>query len=83
MSNFHSETAGEMSAVYLLWFEWEEKDCELLVGVYSSEPEAKAAIERIKTKKGFSDFPEGLHIYRRELNKDTWSEGFIFDDISR
>jgi hypothetical protein len=38
--------------VYLLWFEQERDDCELLIGVYSTESEAKAAIERVKDQKG-------------------------------
>jgi hypothetical protein len=70
------------SMVYLLWFEQERKDCddcELLIGVYSSESEAKAAIERLKDQKGFASCPEGFHIYPCELNKDTWREGFIVD----
>jgi hypothetical protein len=39
-----------MTTVYVLWFEQEWKDCddcELLIGVYSSESEAQAAIERV------------------------------------
>ena len=68
--------------VYLLWFEQQRADCddcELLIGVYSSESEARAAIERVKDQKGFSSFPEGFHIYPYELNKDNWRDGFIVD----
>jgi hypothetical protein len=65
--------------VYLLWFEQERDDCELLIGVYSSESQAKAAIERVKNQKGFACFPEGFHIYPYTLNKDSWTEGFIVD----
>jgi hypothetical protein len=68
--------------VYLLWFEQEREDCddyELLIGVYSSELEAKAAVERVKDQKGFANFPEGFKIYRYTLNKDSWREGFIVD----
>ena len=54
-------------------------DCELLIGVYSSESEAQAAIERVKGQKGFANFPEGFHIYPHELNKDSWTQGFIVD----
>jgi len=46
--------------VHLLWFVKEqpegEEDVELLIGVYSSETEARAAIERVKDKLGFADF---------------------------
>jgi hypothetical protein len=68
--------------VYLLWFEQEREDCddcELLIGVYSTDAEAKAAIERLRCQKGFVDFPEGFHIYPYELNKDHWREGFVVD----
>lgn len=70
------------NTVYMLWFEQEHDDaddCELFIGVYSTESEAKAAIERIKGAKGFADFPEGFHVYPYELNKDHWTEGFIVD----
>ncbi len=69
--------------VHLLWFVSEmpegEKDVELLIGVYSSENEARAAIERIKGKRGFADSPEGFQICPYELNHDHWTEGFRMD----
>jgi hypothetical protein len=34
-----------------------EDDVELLIGVYSSDEEARAAIERVKDKPGLADFP--------------------------
>jgi hypothetical protein len=44
--------------VHLLWFAKEmpegEDDIELLIGVYSSNHEAPAAIARIKDKPGFA-----------------------------
>jgi len=67
---------------YMLWFEQERDDCDdcaLFIGVYSKEEQAKAAIERVKSQKGFIDFPEGFHIYPYELNKDHWTQGFIVD----
>jgi len=52
--------------VHLLWFEKEmpdgEEDIELLIGVYSTEEEAKAAIVRVRDKKGFSEYPEAFHV---------------------
>jgi hypothetical protein len=71
------------NVVYLLWFEKEmpegEEDIELLIGVYSSEETAKAAIERVKDKKGFVDFQQGFNIYPHQLDRDSWLEGFIMD----
>ena len=66
--------------VYLLWFipqEHQEDDDGLLIGVYESEAAAKAAIERLRGKPGFHDYPEGVEIHTRELNQDSWTEGFI------
>jgi len=68
--------------VYLLWFVnemAEQEDAELLIGVYSDETEAKAAIQRLKNQRGFVDFPAGFQIHAYELNRDHWTEGFIVD----
>jgi hypothetical protein len=69
--------------VHLLWFAKEmpegEDDVELLIGVYSSEAEAKAAIERVKNKRGFREFQEGFQISPYQLNRDHWDEGFVID----
>jgi len=69
--------------VYLLRFVKEmparEEDIELLIGVYSSTEEAKKAIERVKDEKGFADFQEGFQIHPYELNRDSWTKGFIVD----
>jgi hypothetical protein len=69
--------------VYLLWFVREMpegvEDVELLIGVYSSEIEAKAAIEHVKNQRGFVDYQEGFEISPYQLNHDNWTEGFILD----
>ena len=68
--------------VHLLWFVnqmAEQEDAELLIGVYSDEAEAGAAIARLKDQRGFADFPEGFQIHAYELNRDHWTEGFIVD----
>jgi hypothetical protein len=64
---------------YLLWFVSEadeEDDNGLLIGVYRSESMAKAAIERLRAKPGFADYPEGFQVHSRELDQDSWTEGF-------
>jgi homoserine kinase type II len=67
--------------VYLLSFVQErnsdEEDTELLIGVYESEEKAKDAIERLKDRPGFVDFPQGFVIDAYELNQDHWLEGFV------
>ncbi|MBV9144312.1 MAG: hypothetical protein JO065_00250 [Acidobacteria bacterium] len=69
--------------VHLLWFVKEmpegHEDIELLIGVYSSEPEARAAVERVKDRRGFADFPQGFQIHPYQLNRDHWTEGFIVE----
>lgn len=71
------------SEVYLLWFvakDDEEDDNGLLIGVYQTESSAKSAIERLRTKPGFVNYPEGFQIHKRELDCDSWSEGFVDAD---
>jgi hypothetical protein len=47
--------------------------------VYSSEAEAKAAIERVKNERGFAGFQDGFEICPYKLNRDHWTEGFIIE----
>jgi hypothetical protein len=68
--------------VHLLWFAREmpeEDDIELLIGVYSSNDEARAAIERMKDKPGFADFPQGFEVCSYSLDSDHWTDGFVLD----
>jgi hypothetical protein len=69
--------------VHLLWFVKEmpegEEDIELLIGVYSSNEEARAAIERMKDKRGFADFPQGFEVCPYPLDRDHWTEGFVLN----
>ncbi len=46
------------------------------IGVYSSEQEAKNAIERLKIQPGFRDRPNDFDISKSILNRDGWSEGY-------
>jgi len=66
--------------VQLLWFVQEradDEDTELLIGVYETETDAGAAIERLRGAPGFVDFPQGFKAEPYELNKDHWTEGFV------
>ena len=69
--------------VQLLWFAKEmpegEDDVELLIGVYSSDEEARAAIGRMKDKPGFADFPQAFEVCPYPLNRDHWADGFVLD----
>jgi len=69
-----------MNQVFLLWHvhEFEDReDDEKLIGVYRSEDDAKAAIERVRTQPGFADTPNGFQICPYELNLDHWTEGYV------
>lgn len=47
-----------------------------LIGVFSAEAEAQAAIEQLKSQSGFKDYPNGFHIDAYPLNQINWSQGF-------
>ena len=49
------------------------------IGVYSSELEAKNAVNRLRLVSGFSSHPEGFSVDRYEIDKDHWVEGFVTD----
>ena len=49
-----------------------------LIGVFSTEAEAQAAIEQLKSQSGFKDYPNGFHIDAYPLNQINWSSGFDF-----
>lgn len=68
-----------MDEVFLLWHVHEHEngeDDEKLIGVYRTESDAKAAIERVAFQPGFADLREGFQICPYDLNKDHWTEGF-------
>lgn len=48
-----------------------------LVGIYSSEELARAALERTRKLPGFSDEQDGFSIDRYEVDKDHWPRGFV------
>ena len=65
----------------------DEKDVKL-IGAYRSRSSALAAIERLRTQPGFSDFSKlvdpnidqdehGFYIGEFQLDQDNWSEGFV------
>jgi hypothetical protein len=71
-----------MDKVFLLWFTHtfaDDREDELLIGVYSSEEAAKAAQLRIGQEKGFVDQPEGFLISPYVLDQDHWASGYILD----
>ena len=70
-----------MDSVFLLWYVHApdtDDENEFLIGVYNTEEEAKTAIERLKDKPGFVNARDGFQIHPYEINRDHWTEGFIF-----
>jgi hypothetical protein len=49
---------------------------EKLIGVYRTEKDSLAAMERAKEKHGFSEAGDRFVIDKYELNQDHWTEGF-------
>lgn len=68
-----------MDAVFLLWHvhTLQGNDEELFIGAYSSENDARAAIDRLRDKPGFVNYPDGFQIHPYKLNLDHWTEGFV------
>lgn len=65
----------ETDFAYLLWHT-DACDDEKLIGVYRTEQEALAAIERVKEKPGFSDAGGQFECAKYKLGEDHWTEGF-------
>ncbi len=74
--------------VYPLWHfpidadtDFDDANERKSIGIYSSEALAKAAIERLKTKPGFRDWPDGFRIFEAQLDLDSWVDGYVpWDD---
>jgi len=69
-----------MDMAYDLWFirEYEDReDTQLHIGIYASEADALAAIEALRNKPGFRDYPQGFDIARTRLGMTGWQEGFV------
>ena len=47
-----------------------------LIGVFATQEQAEAAIEQLKSKPGFKDYPNGFHIDAYPLGQINWSSGF-------
>jgi homoserine kinase type II len=70
-----------MDKVFILQHERPETEGRMedvkLIGAYSSEAAAWAAIERLRMQPGFRDHPDAFTIDGYEIDKDHWKEGFI------
>lgn len=68
--------------VFLAWHTRTDSDSEdsKLLGVYSSDVAAHAAIDRLRDKPGFRNYLNGFDVSTCEVDHDAWTEGFGFDD---
>jgi hypothetical protein len=76
--------------VYELWHfpigadvDFDEASERRSIGIYSSEASATAAIERLKTKPGFRDWPDGFRVFEAQLDQDSWVDGYASWDEPR
>jgi hypothetical protein len=60
----------------LIWDEEDGDDLKLL-GVYATEEEAEARIQRARNQEGFRDEPDCFMIDEYQLGEDFWTEGFV------
>lgn len=72
-----------MDSVVLLWHVHkvaDDEEDEKLIGVYRTEADAHAAIGRLREKPGFKELPEGFQCHTYELNRDSWTDGYVTVD---
>ncbi|MBS0547725.1 MAG: hypothetical protein JSR24_08255 [Proteobacteria bacterium] len=76
-----------MTSVYFLYHIDEQKadghHHGKLLGVFSAPELARATIQRVRDQPGFRDFPERWKIYKRTLDLDSWTEGFVKETHER
>ena len=69
--------------VYMLYHIYAKKngdEQQKLIGIYTTDENAKAAIQRLSGQPGFKDHPSGFQIFEAVLDRDDWTEGFISAD---
>lgn len=65
--------------MFLVQHEYELDGCDetKLIGTYSSQDAAKAAVKRVSRSPGFRDHPDGFYIDAYEVDEDHWIDGFV------
>ena len=73
-----------MTDVFLLWHTHDlTDDCGTheevkLIGVFSSEKKASEALEQLKDKEGFRDFPVScFETAEMKVDQSSWADGFF------
>lgn len=71
---------NKKNTVHTLWFSCDEVEpdgLDVLIGVYRTRKEARAAVRRVARKPGFAEYPEGFQIFPDVLGRDSWVDGFV------
>ncbi len=78
-----------MEKIYQVWhfriseiedFDWDnKKQAPQRLGVYSSEQNAQAAVERLHERPEFAQWPDGFRICECFLDNDSWVDGFVVE----
>ena len=66
-----------MNAYFAVFHDPPETGRIKLIGIYSSENLALAAIGRSQVLPGFSDDPDRFRIDRYAIDEDHWPRGFV------
>jgi hypothetical protein len=68
-------------AVYVVQHSYEIDECAetKFIGVYRSRAAAGDAVERLKTVRGFREYPDDFHVDEYRLDQDHWVDGFVSD----
>ena len=67
----------DMEPLFVLLHDPPETGRVKVVGIYSSQALAEAAIQRTRILTGFVDQPDSFTIHRYDVDKDHWPRGFI------
>ena len=66
-----------METAFLLQHERPDTEHVKTIGIYSTRAAAAAAIVRLCSQPGFSDYPGSFSIDEYTLDKDHWVDGFV------
>jgi len=58
-------------------------DEDRLIGVFSDHDTATNAIDLLRVKPGFRDWPQGFVLDEYKLGEDNWKEGFAWNDQTK
>jgi hypothetical protein len=66
--------------IFVLWHSYideDGRDHEMMLGIYSTRAKAEQAVELLRDKPGFRDYPEGFEIAEGKVDRTSMTEGFI------